>query len=103
MRQQAAAAVAARTGEQSKLTGDGSDMMPAIGTPVAANTSLGASLNSFTLPISASVARYRTCTTTICTALRYDTKRAIRLGTIAKNKTCSDQLLIIVRDAIRIA
>lgn len=26
-------------------------MMPAVGTPVAANTSLGASLNSLTLPM----------------------------------------------------
>lgn len=50
MRQQTAAA-AARTGKQNKFTGDGSDMMPAIGTPVAANTSLGASLNSLTLPM----------------------------------------------------
>lgn len=56
MRQQAAAA-AACTGEQNKFTGDGSDMMPAIGTPVAANTSLGASLNSLTLPMSASGGR----------------------------------------------
>lgn len=43
MRQQVTAA-ATCTGEQNKFTGDGSDMMPAIGTPVAANTSLGASL-----------------------------------------------------------
>lgn len=50
MRQQTATATA-RTGEQNKFTGDGSDMMPAIGTPVAANTSLGASLNSLTLPM----------------------------------------------------
>lgn len=34
-------------------------MMPAIGTPVAANTSLGASLNSLTLPtMSASGGRW---------------------------------------------
>lgn len=63
MRCQTAATDAARTSKQSKFIGDGSDMMPAIGTPVAANTSLGASL-TFTLPMSASARRYW---------MRYDT------------------------------
>lgn len=63
-------------------------MMPAIGTPVAANTSLGASLIlSPCLRCLPRAAEDRMCTDDV-TALRWENKqkkkRAIRLGTIAK-------------------
>lgn len=79
MRQQTTATAAACASEQSKFIGDGSDMMPAIGTPVAANTSLGAPL-TFTLPMSLPRLGDMGRSTIYCATL---TRRAICLGTIA--------------------
>lgn len=97
MRQQAAATAAACTGEQSEFTGDGSDMMPAIGTPVAANTSLGASL-TFTLPMSLPRLGDIGRATIYCATLA---RRAIRLGTQHCNNY-SDSVFQHCGDAIRI-
>lgn len=94
MRQQAAATAAACTGEQSEFTGDGSDMMPAIGTPVAANTSLGAPL-TLTLPMSPPRLGDIGRTTIYCATL---TRRAIRLGTTLQHSAPTRFLHIRRRD-----